>query len=99
MAKKETNPIGFQITEQSASTITSGATINNIPEPRNFGTIKEIHDWEYDYELDNLYMTVEGFSGELLNIGIKGKTIKELQMILRMETTQQDYYNFKNRNF
>lgn len=99
MAKKETNEvIGFQVGATTAETpTTSGATI--CDEPRNFGTIREIHDWEYDSELDNLYMTIQGFSGELLNIGIKGRTIKELQMILRMETSQQDYYNFKNKNW
>ena len=100
MAKKETNDvIGFQVGVQtSATTITtSGSTQSE--QTRNFGTIREIHDWEYDSELDNLYMVVQGFSGEQMSIGIKGRTIRELQLILRMETSQQDYYNFKNKNW
>jgi len=98
MAKKETNPIGFQVAATSADTTTSGTTINTPELPRHFGTIKEIHDYEYDAELDTLFLWVEGFSYEDLRIGIKGSTLKELQLIYRMETSAYAYTEYKMKN-
>jgi len=62
-------------------------------------TIQEIADSNYDEEMDSYSFIVRSYAGDVINLVLKEKQIKELSLFVSKEQAEQRYFKHIRDNF